>query len=161
MAEHCLDQRGMNLIRSKECCQAVPQIVPAESRTIILVDYSCCYGCGTQVVFSASRCGSRNSSLLTTRCEHPVVVQVVARFFPPLIQEFVQGWMHGDGLHRSFGLALRRSAFAPGSLHKYLIVVRIDVLPPQGETLFRPERGCCVNQCQGPLQLGLRSVELL
>jgi hypothetical protein len=39
-----------------------------------------------------------------------------------------------------YGLAVRRSAFAPGSLHENLIVRRIDVPPLQGETLFRPER---------------------
>src|SRR6266404_1834059 len=102
MAEHRLNYRGMNLVRSKECRQAVPQIVPAESRMIILTHHTRCSCSRAQVLFSASRRGSRNSSLLATRCEHPVFVLVVTRLFPPLIQEFVQGWMHGDGLHRSF-----------------------------------------------------------
>jgi hypothetical protein len=47
MAQRRLDYRRMDLVRRKECRQAVPEIVPAESRTIILVDYSCRYGCGT------------------------------------------------------------------------------------------------------------------
>jgi hypothetical protein len=40
MAEHRLNHRGMNLVRPKECRQAVPQIVPSESRMIILADHA-------------------------------------------------------------------------------------------------------------------------
>src|SRR5882762_6720443 len=127
---------------------------------IIHSDHAGCDCSRTKVLLSTSRRGSRNSSLLATRCEHPVFVLAVTRLFPPLIQEFVQGWMHGDGLHRSFRLTRRLLAFAPGSLHKYLIVGRINVTPLQGETLFRPKRGRGVNQSQSPLQLGLASVEL-
>src|SRR5580700_8369339 len=125
----------------------MPQIVPAESRMVTLSDHACCDRCRTEVVLPTSRRRSWDSPLLTTRCEHPVVVPVVTRLFPPLIQKLCQRWMHGDGLHCPFGLSVRLPAFAPGSLYEYLIAGWIDIPPLQDETLFRPERRCCVNEC--------------